>query len=51
MIAPVVNAYADVLHSVFLYAAPVGLVAFVLALFLPQVPLRDAARAGATDLG
>ena len=51
VIANVVNAYADVLHSVFLYAAPVGLVAFVLALLLPEVPLRDAARAGATDLG
>ncbi|WP_238164173.1 MDR family MFS transporter [Kribbella pittospori] len=51
LIAPVVSAYSDVLHSVFLYAAPVGIVAFLLALFLPQVPLRDAARAGATDLG
>jgi EmrB/QacA subfamily drug resistance transporter len=51
VIAPVVNAYADVLHSVFLYAAPVGVVAFVLSLFLPEVPLRDAARAGATAVG
>ena len=51
LIKNVVDAYADVLHSVFLYAAPVGLVAFVLAVFLPEVPLRDAARAGATDLG
>ena len=51
VIAPVVNAYADVLQSVFLYAAPVGVVAFVLSLFLPEVPLRDAARAGATDVG
>jgi EmrB/QacA subfamily drug resistance transporter len=51
VIAPVVSAYADVLHSVFLYAAPVGVVAFVLSLFMPVVPLRDAARAGAKDLG
>ena len=50
-IVPVVNAYADVLQSVFLYAAPVGALAFVLALFLPEVPLRDAARAGANDVG
>ena len=47
----VVDAYADVLHSVFLYAAPVGIVAFLLSLMLPQVPLRDAARAGAGDMG
>ncbi len=51
VIAPVVNAYASVLQDVFLYAAPVGLLAFVLSLFLPEVPLRDAARAGAGDLG
>jgi EmrB/QacA subfamily drug resistance transporter len=51
VIAPVVNAYADVLQSVFLYAAPVGVLAFVLSLFLPEVPLRDAARAGATGVG
>ena len=51
VIAPVVDAYAEVLHSVFLYAAPVGVLAFVLSLFLPEVPLRDATRAGAGDLG
>ena len=51
VIAPVVNAYAEVLQSVFLYAAPVGIVAFLLSLVLPQVPLRDAARAGAGDMG
>jgi hypothetical protein len=50
-IAPVVNAYAGVLQSVFLYAAPVGALAFLLSLFLPEVPLRDAARAGAMDVG
>jgi hypothetical protein len=51
VIAPVVDAYAEVLHAVFLYAAPVGILAFALSLFLPEVPLRDAARAGATDVG
>ena len=51
VIAPVVDAYAEVLQSVFLYAAPVGIVAFLLSLILPQVPLRDAARAGAGDMG
>ncbi len=51
LIVPVVDAYAEVLHAVFLYAAPVGLLAFALSLFLPEVPLRDAARAGVTDMG
>ena len=51
VIAPGRQADANVLQDVFLYAAPVGLLAFVLALFLPEVPLRDAARAGAGDLG
>ncbi len=51
VIAPVVNAYAATLHTVFLSAAPVAVVAFVLSLFLKQVPLRDAARAGAGDIG
>ncbi|MCV7179106.1 MFS transporter [Mycolicibacterium sphagni] len=49
--APIVNAYADSLSRVFLFAAPVAVVGFVLALFLKQVPLRDAAAMGSTDLG
>jgi EmrB/QacA subfamily drug resistance transporter len=49
--APVVAAYADSLSKVFLCAAPVALVGFVLALFLKQVPLRDAAASGSMDLG
>ena len=49
--APVIKAYSDSLHVVFLAAAPVGLVAFVLAFFLKEVPLRDTARAAAPDLG
>ena len=49
--APIINAYADSLSQVFLYAAPVAVVGFVLALFLKQVPLRDAAASGSTDMG
>ncbi len=49
--APIIDAYADSLSRVFLFAAPVALVGFVLALFLKQVPLRDAAAMGSTDLG
>ncbi len=48
---PIIDAYAHALHVVFLGAVPVALVAFVLALFLKEVPLRDASRAGAADLG
>lgn len=50
-IAPIVDAYAHALHVVFLAAVPVAGLAFVLALFLKQVPLRDSARAGASDVG
>lgn len=49
--APIINAYADSLSRVFLFAAPVAVVGFVLALFLKQVPLRDAAASGSTDMG
>jgi EmrB/QacA subfamily drug resistance transporter len=49
--APIIEAYADSLSKVFLFAAPFAVVGFVLALFLKQVPLRDAAASGSTDLG
>jgi Fungal trichothecene efflux pump (TRI12) len=39
--APIVAAYAESLTQVFIWAAPVALVGFVLALFLREVPLRD----------
>ncbi len=39
--APIVAAYAESLTQVFLWAAPVALVGFVLAMFLREVPLRD----------
>jgi EmrB/QacA subfamily drug resistance transporter len=51
MAAPIAAAYADALDLVFLYAAPVAVVGFVLALMLKQVPLRNNAVSTATDLG
>ena len=51
VIAPIVNAYADALSQVFLWAVPVALLAFVLALFLPQVRLGNDLAPSANDLG
>ncbi|MCX3062019.1 MDR family MFS transporter [Streptomyces beihaiensis] len=48
---PIVDAYADSLHTVFLWTVPVAVVGFVVALFLKQVELRDSARAGSADMG
>jgi EmrB/QacA subfamily drug resistance transporter len=48
---PIVHAYAQSLHVVFLAGVPVALAALVLSLFLKEVPLRGTARASATDLG
>jgi EmrB/QacA subfamily drug resistance transporter len=48
--APIVDAYAASLTQVFLWAVPVALVGFVLALFLREVPLRQIGNA-AGDLG
>ena len=50
-IAPIVDAYAHAIHIVFLAAVPVAGAAFVLALFLKEVPLRRTARASASDVG
>jgi hypothetical protein len=50
MAAPIVAAYATSLTQVFLWAVPVALVGFVLALFLREVPLREIGNAAA-DLG
>jgi len=49
--APIVDAYADTLHTVFLWTVPVALIGFVVSLFLKQVKLRDSARATSTDMG
>lgn len=48
--APIVQAYADSLGQVFLWAAPVALLGFVLALFLREVPLEEL-HDNAADLG
>ncbi len=48
--APIIDAYADALGRVFLFAAPVALVGFILALMLKEVPLRDMG-APPVDLG
>ena len=49
--APIVNAYADSLGMVFLCAAPVALVGFIVALLLKEVPLREMDAVNAVDLG
>ncbi|MEU7134715.1 MDR family MFS transporter [Streptomyces sp. NPDC046261] len=48
---PVVDAYAQTVNYVFFWVVPVALVGFVAAWFLKEVPLRDSARAGASDMG
>ncbi|MER7461395.1 MDR family MFS transporter [Streptomyces sp. NPDC097981] len=48
---PIVEAYAQALHTVFLWTVPVAGIGFVVALFLKQVRLRDTARAASTDMG
>src|SRR5689334_485339 len=49
--APIVNAYADSLGMVFLCAAPVALVGFIVAWLLKEVPLREMDAVNAVDLG
>ncbi|WP_039796391.1 MDR family MFS transporter [Nocardia araoensis] len=49
--APIIDAYADAIDHVFFWVVPIALVGFVVAWFLPEVPLRDSARAGAGDVG
>ncbi|MEV4437635.1 MDR family MFS transporter [Streptomyces sp. NPDC049577] len=48
---PVVDAYAHTVNYVFLWIVPVALAGFAAAWFLREVPLRDSARAEASDLG
>jgi hypothetical protein len=50
MAAPIVGAYAASLTQVFLWAVPVALVGFAVALFLREVPLRDIGN-NAADMG
>jgi EmrB/QacA subfamily drug resistance transporter len=49
--APIIDAYAHAIDSVFRWVVPVAVVGFLVSWFLRQVPLRDSARAGASDLG
>ncbi|WP_210588621.1 MDR family MFS transporter [Streptomyces sp. GESEQ-35] len=49
--APIIDAYADTIQTVFLWTVPVAALGFLVALFLKQVQLRDSARAGSTDMG
>lgn len=49
--APIIDAYAQSIDSVFRGVVPVALVGFVVAWFLPQVRLRDSSRHGAGDIG
>ncbi|WP_166463063.1 MDR family MFS transporter [Amycolatopsis acidicola] len=50
--APTVESYVDAFHTMFLAAVPIGLLSFVVALFLKQVPLRDSTKAvAATSTG
>ena len=51
MAAPIVDAYADSLGTVFLCAVPVAVVGFIVSLFLKEVPLREMEAVSATDLG
>jgi EmrB/QacA subfamily drug resistance transporter len=46
-----VDAYAEALHLVFRSAVPVAAIALVCAFLMKEVPLHDAARAKATDIG
>ncbi len=49
--APIVNAYADSLGMVFLCAAPVAVVGFIVAWLLKEVPLREMDATATVDLG
>ncbi|ULE32377.1 MDR family MFS transporter [Mycobacterium sp. IDR2000157661] len=51
MAAPIVDAYADSLGQVFLWAVPVAVVGFVVSLFLKEVELREMETVSVTDLG
>jgi MFS family permease len=46
-----VHIYAQAIQYTFRFAIPVALVAFVIAFFLKQVPMRGLAKSGAKDVG
>jgi EmrB/QacA subfamily drug resistance transporter len=49
--APIVDAYANALGTVFLCAVPVAVLGFVVALFLKEIPLREIDAVSSTNLG
>ncbi|GAA0259235.1 MDR family MFS transporter [Cryptosporangium japonicum] len=49
--APFIGAYASAIGHVFGWVVPIAVVGFLVSLVLKQVPLRNTARAGATDVG
>ncbi|WP_214102750.1 MFS transporter [Acrocarpospora catenulata] len=51
LVGPVVHAYAESITAIFLVAAPVAFVGFLLAWLLRELPLRTTAHSAATDLG
>ncbi|GHE97696.1 MFS transporter [Amycolatopsis deserti] len=42
---PSTESYVDAIHTMFLIASPIGLLALLVALFLAEVPLRDSSKA------
>jgi EmrB/QacA subfamily drug resistance transporter len=46
---PTIPSYVDAIQTMFLVAAPIGILSFVVALFLKEVPLRDATKAAASS--
>jgi hypothetical protein len=49
--APIIDAYAHTINYVFEWVVPIAALALVVSFLLKEVPLRDSARAGVTDLG
>jgi MFS family permease len=47
----VLDAFASALHVTFLWAIPAAVIAFVLVLFLPELPLREHAHVGLEAIG
>ena len=48
---PIIGAYADAVNHVFRWVVPVAVLGFLVAWLLKEKPLRDSARAAATDVG
>ncbi|NKQ55732.1 MFS transporter [Amycolatopsis sp. K13G38] len=46
---PTVTSYVDAIQMMFLIAAPIGILSFLVALFLKEIPLRDSTKAVASN--